>query len=113
MTGTNCDLFTHNQSRSYLNHLVHCHTAAFSVGKYVRLKSCNKYRSQFINRFSGFVWLLLRSNTLTGEYISNSFFRLVTQANTTISFIRSVRQICSAFRNISTKIFVASVRFCN
>jgi hypothetical protein len=23
MTRTNCDLFTHNQSRSYLNHLVH------------------------------------------------------------------------------------------
>ena len=23
MTGTNCDLFTHSQSRSYLNHLVH------------------------------------------------------------------------------------------
>jgi hypothetical protein len=23
MTGTNCDLFTHNQSRSYLNHLVY------------------------------------------------------------------------------------------
>jgi hypothetical protein len=22
MTGTNCDLFTHNQARSYLNHLV-------------------------------------------------------------------------------------------
>jgi hypothetical protein len=22
MTGTNCDLFTHNQSRSYLNHIV-------------------------------------------------------------------------------------------
>jgi hypothetical protein len=22
MSGTNCDLFTHNQSRSYLNHLV-------------------------------------------------------------------------------------------
>jgi hypothetical protein len=22
MTGTNCDLFTHNHSRSYLNHLV-------------------------------------------------------------------------------------------
>jgi hypothetical protein len=26
MTGTNCDLFTHNQSRSYLNHLVYTHT---------------------------------------------------------------------------------------
>ena len=25
MTGTNCDLFTHNQSRSYLNHLVQPH----------------------------------------------------------------------------------------
>jgi hypothetical protein len=24
MTGTNCDLFTHNQSRSYLNHLAAC-----------------------------------------------------------------------------------------
>jgi hypothetical protein len=24
MTGTNCDLFTHNESRSYLNHLVQC-----------------------------------------------------------------------------------------
>jgi hypothetical protein len=23
MTGKNCDLFTHNQSRSYLNHLVY------------------------------------------------------------------------------------------
>jgi hypothetical protein len=23
MTGTNCDLFTHNQSRSYLNHIVY------------------------------------------------------------------------------------------
>jgi hypothetical protein len=23
MTGTNCDLFTHNQSRSYLNYLVY------------------------------------------------------------------------------------------
>jgi hypothetical protein len=22
MTGTNCDIFTHNQSRSYLNHIV-------------------------------------------------------------------------------------------
>jgi hypothetical protein len=25
ITGTNCDLFTHNESRSYLNHLVQCH----------------------------------------------------------------------------------------
>jgi hypothetical protein len=24
MTGTNCDLFTHKSSRSYLNHLVEC-----------------------------------------------------------------------------------------
>ena len=26
MTGTNCDLFTHKQSRSYLNHLVYAQT---------------------------------------------------------------------------------------
>ena len=30
MTGTNCDLFTHNQSRSYLNHLVFSYY--FSIG---------------------------------------------------------------------------------
>ena len=30
MTGTNCDLFTHNQSRSYLNHLVHSLSACFA-----------------------------------------------------------------------------------
>jgi hypothetical protein len=29
MTGTNCDLFTHNQSRSYLNHLVHSSCSVF------------------------------------------------------------------------------------
>jgi hypothetical protein len=28
MTGTNCDLFTHNQSRSYLNHLVYASTTS-------------------------------------------------------------------------------------
>jgi hypothetical protein len=27
MTGTNCDLFTHKSSRSYLNHLVRGHLA--------------------------------------------------------------------------------------
>jgi hypothetical protein len=35
MTGTNCDLFTHKSSRSYLNHLVFSHylkTARFSGG---------------------------------------------------------------------------------
>jgi hypothetical protein len=35
MTGTNCDLFTHKSSRSYLNHLVcslcNCHHMALSV----------------------------------------------------------------------------------
>jgi hypothetical protein len=29
MTGTNCDLFTHNQSRSYLNHLVFMAMSSF------------------------------------------------------------------------------------
>jgi hypothetical protein len=31
MTGTNCDLFTQNQSRSYLNHLVHRSTSLFLI----------------------------------------------------------------------------------
>ena len=49
MTGTNCDLFTHNQSRSYLNHLVPCYedvwetglwTAARGMGGGARSASC-------------------------------------------------------------------------
>jgi hypothetical protein len=36
MTGTNCDLFTHKSSRSYLNHLVHLCTYNFG-------SACNKY----------------------------------------------------------------------
>jgi type IV secretory pathway VirB6-like protein len=31
MTGTNCDLFTHKSSGSYLNHLVICSVLIFSV----------------------------------------------------------------------------------
>ena len=31
MTGTNCDYFTHNQSRSYLNHLVLCGVRCFET----------------------------------------------------------------------------------
>jgi hypothetical protein len=31
MTGTNCDLFTHNQSRSYLNHLVVLYPEHYNV----------------------------------------------------------------------------------
>jgi hypothetical protein len=34
MTGTNCGLFTHNQSRSYLNHLVHqCYHGVITMEK--------------------------------------------------------------------------------
>ena len=34
MTGTNCDLFTHNQSRSYLNHLVFApHSVSLCMSK--------------------------------------------------------------------------------
>jgi hypothetical protein len=30
MTGTNCDLFTNKQSRSYLNHLVHTYIHVYT-----------------------------------------------------------------------------------
>ena len=38
MTGTNCDLFTHNQSRSYLNHLLSCRQNSFQA----RSQCCEK-----------------------------------------------------------------------
>jgi hypothetical protein len=42
MTGTNCDLFTHKYSRSYLNHLVFC--VGFDAGFWILFQ----YRSKFI-----------------------------------------------------------------
>ena len=51
MTGTNCDLFTHNQSRSYLNHLVLCMTeepwkflpARWRTSQFFCSRACRRY----------------------------------------------------------------------
>jgi hypothetical protein len=43
MTGTNCDLFTHNQSRSYLNHLVLKWTLEKWDGEHGLDRSCSGY----------------------------------------------------------------------
>jgi hypothetical protein len=48
MTGTNCDLFTHNQSRSYLNHLVVTYIKINRLrwaGHVIRLEEQNSARS--------------------------------------------------------------------
>jgi hypothetical protein len=43
MTGTNCDLFTHKQSRSYMNHLVNrYHHTVYSVLCKGKLQKDNK-----------------------------------------------------------------------
>jgi hypothetical protein len=47
MTGTNCDLFTHNQSRSYLNHLVYrSYNKTFEE---LKLGSAYKIINTFVN----------------------------------------------------------------
>ena len=46
MTGTNCDLFTHNQSRSYLNHLVQ-NTSTFHR---CQQKAAHPYRATLYTR---------------------------------------------------------------
>jgi hypothetical protein len=38
MTGTNCDLFTHKSSQSYLNHLVACDKPEDDV---IQIKTCS------------------------------------------------------------------------
>ena len=43
MTGTNCDLFTHKSSRSYLNHLVHTYRL-FSVAAVLHQRGSTKVR---------------------------------------------------------------------
>jgi hypothetical protein len=44
MTGTNCDLFTHNQSQSYLNHLVY-HGQQKEIG--TLLANCSKLNLKY------------------------------------------------------------------
>jgi hypothetical protein len=54
MTGTNCDLFTHNQSRSYLNHLV-CYTADLVI--------CDRGRKK-----KGYTWfVLIKDESMPGN----------------------------------------------
>jgi hypothetical protein len=50
MTGTNCDLFTHNQSLSYLNHLVYIQFKKTEMGRI-----CGTYRGdeRCIQGFNG------------------------------------------------------------
>jgi hypothetical protein len=53
MTGTNCGLFTHNQSRSYLNHLVYSLISRPLV-RWKNAAVANKYRlsNKAVQRFS-------------------------------------------------------------
>jgi hypothetical protein len=56
MTGTNCDLFTHSQSRSYLNHLVHQKT-------YRRNQSKSSYRYKVVQIRPGQTVTCLHTNS--------------------------------------------------
>ena len=46
MTGTNCDLFTHKSSRSYLNHLVYSNSARCMPLQNTDSSSSDSYNSQ-------------------------------------------------------------------
>jgi hypothetical protein len=56
MTGTNCDLFTHNQSRSYLNHLV-------------KPNSCFDFGSCYSFLQDVFSYLLLRTQFMYSPFL--------------------------------------------
>jgi hypothetical protein len=60
MTGTNCDLFTHNQSRSYLNHLVFVTSFTY----------CAVLLYCVLDFYSGTFNIKLLCNTLRGFLIS-------------------------------------------
>jgi hypothetical protein len=73
MTGTNCDLFTHNQSRSYLNHLVFCLACGF-LFPFVQIKYVS---------FSQLCFLSLESNfklPVHVSYLNIIFYRKLARA---------------------------------
>ena len=64
MTWTNCDLFTHNQSRSYLNHLVYTVWCAAFI--YFMMKVC-KHKGEILslsNRWTFFFFFFLLSSRI-------------------------------------------------
>ena len=62
MTGTNCDLFTQNQSRSYLNHFVRLHRILFLVAA-TKLH----YLDWHLLLCSTDAWSGLSKNSISGE----------------------------------------------
>ena len=96
MTGTDCDLFTHNSSRSYLNHLVHAKKYfVHCVFKLLNLWSC-QINTQYVystafyihmyGSFSLSLSLSLRRNSPTrARAASFSQFLDHTQWHTTVS----------------------------
>jgi hypothetical protein len=69
MTGTNCDLFTHNQSRAYLNHLVYVRTYG---------ELCNQFGSQAVlNTVQLFVYLHRATSVQTDRSEHSSVVRVL------------------------------------
>jgi hypothetical protein len=67
MTGTNCDLFTHKSSRSYLNHLVY-------VYEYYRLRTPQLLRLDSLHIIlSTYEKKLMAGRLRTFPYITTSF----------------------------------------
>jgi hypothetical protein len=74
MTGTNCDLFTHKSSRSYLNHLVH--TCCKCQSKKLQLASTQNlnrviYQGISEEKFRGLPREFMSLHPVTGPYLMN------------------------------------------
>ena len=79
MTGTNCDLFTHKSSRSYLNHLV-CVLQIFRTQPYSYIKNARS---------------LLTVDNQTYVYTSSSFMHEPTSAHVLLLLLLVIKGTCS------------------
>jgi hypothetical protein len=71
MTGTNCDLFTHKSSQSYLNHLVYSPGETFNQQRWWSLTSVTPYALRFPPRPIS-PW----QNTWFSTFNRDAYFRL-------------------------------------
>jgi hypothetical protein len=83
MTGTNCELFTHKSSRSYLNHLVFNACSTF-----VSQKCLGNCRYQEWRYTEGSPVLIYLCSDFHGRYVKGTLYRRLTVHNTSTDVIR-------------------------
>jgi hypothetical protein len=104
MTGTNCDLFTHKQSLSFLNHLVYMHLTRNK--KTIHEFKIAEYKFEGISRFTYLGSVLTENNSIIAEINE----RIKKKGNATCYKNLKLLTSKSLKRNIKLRLYLTLIR---